>query len=843
MKKNSSLLFVILLFIASQILAQPASFVPRGVGGGGSMFFPRINPANDNEYYVACDMSEFFHSTDFGNSYSQIHFSKLQSLNVSTYEFTHDPNIAYSNFNDGNNGYPVKTTDGGNNWTQLPGFNSANGEVWAMAVNYYDSAQLVMNYYGSIVFSNDGGNTFQTVKNATINTLGIRICGTFFDGSNIYIGTNEGILYSTNGGISFNTMPTSGIAAGQTLLSFSGAKAGSATRFVCVTAGSSSVYCGLMPYDYNGLVSGVYIMDNAGGTWVSKSSGINFLNDNIMYSGMAWNDINTIYLGGHDNALGAALVYKSADGGNTWNKVFKSTNNQNIYTGWSGYQGDKNWSWGETTFGITVAPLNSDKVVFGDYGFMHVTSDGGANWKQAYVNTNDQHPENVPTPTKQVYHSIGMENTSCWQVFWQSPSNMMAAFSDICGIRSADSGNSWGFNYNGMSPNSIYRIVQTSTAMFAATSDIHDIYQSTHLKDAQLDVNDPDGKIMYSTDNGANWSSLHAFNHPVFWITIDPNNQNKMYASVVDYSGGGSSMEGGIWMTSNLNSLAGSTWVQLPSYVNMQGHPASIIVLNDGKVLASFSGRIAPVNTWTSTSGVFLYDPSSNQWTDVSDGRMHYWTKDIVLDPSDTTQNTWYACVFTHWGNNANGQGGLYRTTNRGGGGSWTKLTGTQFDRVTSISFNPQNYNEAYLTTETQGLWMSSNMNASTPNWTLVNSYSFRQPERVYFNPYNQNEMWVSSFGNGMKMGNLSSTTGLPVFSNNDVLKAYPNPIKDALIIESGLKGRIQVFNMLGLEVYEGQVNIGKQFINTGHFAIGIYIIQFTNNEGSIIKQMKVIKN
>ncbi len=835
-------LFIVTVSTALQLSAQPASYAARGIGGGGAMFFPRINPANDNEYYVACDMSEFFHSTDFGNTYTQLPFTKLQSMNVSTYEFTHDANIAYSNFNDGNNGYPVKTTDGGNTWTQLAGFNSSNGEVYGMAANYYDSAQLLMNYYGSIVCSNDGGATFQTAKTAASNAAGIRMCGTFFDGNNIYVGTNEGILFSGNGGTSFSLMTTTGIAAGQNLLSFSGAKVGATTRFVCITASSANMYCGLMPYDYSGLAAGIYTMDNANGTWVSKSAGITFSNDNVMYSCMAWNDINTMYLGGHDNALGAPLVYKSTDAGTTWNKVFKSTTNQNIFTGWSGYQGDKNWSWGETTFGISVAPLNSSKVIFGDFGFMHVTSDGGINWKQAYVNTSDQHAENAATPKQQSYHSIGMENTTCWQVFWQSADNMMAAYSDIGAVRSADSGTSWGFTYNGMSPNSTYRIAKTSTAMYAATSGIHDMYQSTRLKDAQLDANDANGKIMYSADNGANWSTLHAFNHPVFWIAVDPNNSNIMYASVVDYSGGGASMQGGIWMTNNLGSLASSTWTHSAAPPRTEGHAACIVVLNDGKVLCTFSGRISGGSTFTASSGVFLYDPAGSQWTDVSDVNMHYWTKDVVVDPSDSNQNTWYACVFSNWGSTASGQGGLYKTTNRGS--SWTKLTASQFDRVTSITFNPQNHNEAYLTTETQGLWMSSNMNASTPTWTLVSSYPFRQPERVYFNPYNPNEMWVSSFGNGMKLGTFSSTTnGIPVVANNNILRAYPNPVTDNLIIESEMKGSLQIFSVLGAKVYEGRLNVGKQFVDTRGLAAGMYILRFTNANGSVVKQMKFLKN
>jgi len=309
----------------------------------------------------------------------------------------------------------------------------------------------------------------------------------------------------------------------------------------------------------------------------------------------------------------------------------------------------------------------------------------------------------------------------------------------------------------------MYRIVKhvSAATMFAATSDVHDMYQSTRLQDNILDATDANGKIIYSANNGATWQLLHQFNHPVFWVATDPNNANRMYASVIHYGGGAG--QGGIWISNDLNNLGSSTWTKLTNPPRTQGHPASIVVLNDGKMVCTFSGRRTSGGTFTASSGVFIYDPVGNSWSDVSHAGMQYWTKDIVIDPADPLQNTWYVCVFSGWGGAPNGLGGLYKTTNRGS--SWTKLTGAQFDRVTSISFNPSQLTEAYLTTETQGLWISENMNAATPLWSLVTSYPFRQPERVFFNPWNSNEVWVTSFGNGLKVGVTSIILPLNLLS------------------------------------------------------------------------------
>ncbi len=842
MNKKYALFTVAIILSSIQAMAQPVGFIPKGIGGGGALFMPRINPGNDNEYYVACDMSELFHSTDYGNTYTQLPFSALQTMDVSTWEFTNIPNTAYSYYNDGNNGYPVKTTDGGTTWTMLPGFNSSLGEVYAMKANYNNPSQVLLNYYGSIVLSNDGGNTFPVTVATTAGGQGAIMGGVFFDGANIYVGTNLGVYYSTTSGASFSLMTTTGITAGEVIWQFAGAKAGGTTRFCCISGLNANVYNGLKPYSYSGVVANVYTMDYAGGgsgTWVNRTTGITVSNDYVMYVGMAENDINTIYLGGHDAALGAPLVYKSTTGGTAWSKVFNTTTNANIITGWEGSGGDKNWSWGEACFGMTVAPLNSNKAMFGSFSDVHLTSDGGTTWKQAYVKTTDQHPAGANTPTGRNYHSIGLENTTCWQVLWNSPNTMLAAFSDIGGIRSIDSGNSWSYTCAGMSVNSVYRYEKTpGGTLFAGTSNIHDMYQSTRLKDAQLDATDALGNIYFSVNGGANWNVMKSFAHPVFWLAIDPNDSNIMYASIINHASATGS-PGGIYRTINLNLHAGSAFFILPTPPGTEGHPACLKVLNDGKLLATFSGRISTGTTFTPSSGVFLYNPTTNTWADVSDPGMKYWTKDVVVDPADPTQNTWYACVYTNWGSTGAGQGGLYRTTNRGT--SWTKLTGTTFARVESVTFDPVTANRAYLTTETQGLWMTNNMNAPTPTWSLVSSYPFRQPERVYFNPFNTAEMWVSSFGNGMKVGS-NSTTGLPVFQNNSTaISVYPNPagsVLNVVLPEHNDRQPLLIYNVAGqlvTSIFPG--NKTELQVNTATWVPGTYLLYFGNQSQKFIKE------
>ncbi|MBC7885456.1 MAG: hypothetical protein H7X99_08265, partial [Saprospiraceae bacterium] len=87
-----------ILFVLSSFTCflQPQIWNPRGIGGGGALFSPSINPLNPNEYYIACDMSELFHTVDFGLSYTQVHFDQFQGGHNSKVCYTSTPGLLYS---------------------------------------------------------------------------------------------------------------------------------------------------------------------------------------------------------------------------------------------------------------------------------------------------------------------------------------------------------------------------------------------------------------------------------------------------------------------------------------------------------------------------------------------------------------------------------------------------------------------------------------------------------------------------------------------------------------------------------------------------------------------------
>src|SRR5712691_12992110 len=112
------LVIIATLFVAGVAMASPpARFVSRGPGGGGAFFAPSINPFNPDDVWIGSDMSDLFHSTDFGRTWDTVSFQMLLGgSQPGRMEFTSNPLVRYAL----NDSVPARSYDAGATWTNIP---------------------------------------------------------------------------------------------------------------------------------------------------------------------------------------------------------------------------------------------------------------------------------------------------------------------------------------------------------------------------------------------------------------------------------------------------------------------------------------------------------------------------------------------------------------------------------------------------------------------------------------------------------------------------------------------------------------------------------------------------
>ena len=743
----------LLLAIAAPVLAgPPASWTSHGIGGGGAMYSPTIDPANPANMALACDMSPQFLSRDAGKTWTTIDFRQLQSGHECAIRFTRDPNICwaidFSAADGGELARPTRSTDGGKTWHPVAG--SAWPSSRAAYVLYADyehpDRALLSAEYRELWMTLDGGKSFEKKLTGPDKDAGLHLAGVFFDASTIYVGLNDGLYTSTDAGKTFAKADATGLPAGSFISSFAGATANGKTRLYCVT--QKSGWAGITGADHGGF-TGIYVLDPAQKTWLKKTTGL-APTAAPFFVRMAANDPDTAYVaGGNAYPRTGPCVYKTTDAGATWTDIFQTDHNKNITLGWAGDGSDFGWSFPEYALGFEVSLLDKNHLLLTDLSCAHASDDGGKTWRAVYTTPAKPRPLSA-APKGESYTGNGLEVTSIWQLLWFDPNNLFACATDIKGFRSTDSGKSWSFDYTGHTFNTMYHAVTHPTAKttYAAASSVHDLYESTYLQDARIDTGK--GAVLSTSDSGATWKPVGDLAKPVVWVTLDSRDPNRLYAAVVN------SKEGGIYATADASKGPQAKWSRLPAPPRTAGHPYNILSLKDGALVCTYAGRRVG-NGFTASSGVFLSADGGQTWEDRSDPRMKFWTKDLVLDPADKTESTWYAGVFFAWGQaGQTGKSGLYRTTDRGK--TWTLLADSTTAtngvlNVESCAFDPQHPGQFYFTTEYDGLFYCPNVRAEKPAFTQVPSYAFKHPLRVQFNPYHPGEIWVTSFGNGISVG------------------------------------------------------------------------------------------
>jgi photosystem II stability/assembly factor-like uncharacterized protein len=726
---------IALLFASLQLQAQ---WRAAGPGGGGALFNPALSP-HDARLFVTSDMTPLLVSEDAGHAWTMVDFRQAQGGRNARVQFTSDPLVLYLLNHRQEIPAPAISRDGGHHWQPLAAQGLPEGEALALYADPQRSDRLVVSTYENVYLSDDSGATFAPIYTAATDA-GVHVAGVVFDGGRILLGSNDGLLASQTGNALLQPITVPGLPENRGLFSMAGTAREAGLVLVATILPNDDLYAGMVVEEAFEAFGGVVVLDLAQPTpeWREWNEGIDDDDAPVLVAASAA-DASAFWLAGIDPTGSEYPVVYRGDGAAPWQLVLDIDENRNVATGWAGDGGDRNWDFGGGLVGLGVDPADARRAAVTDYGFMHLTEDGGQTWRQVYVDANDANPAGAPTPKGRAYRGSGLQDTSAWSIAWTAPEAFFVGFTDIRGVRTTDAGEKFSFDYTGHAENSMYRVVRHSNgALYAATATRHDIYQSTYLTDARIDSSD--GRVIVSHDDGASWELVHDFGRAVVWIELDPANPQRAYAALAH------SIDGGVYATDDLLEGNISTWRKLPEPPGTQGHAYNVRALPDGSVLASYSGHRDAQGRFQPRSGVFLLDAEQTEWSDRSHENMRFWTKDVVVDTNDPAGSTWYAGVASGFNNGAAGTGGLYRTTDKGE--TWLRIS--DLDRVESITLHPHQSNEAYVTTEGHGLFHTRNLDAPAPTFVQDQSYPFHQPLRVFFSPFDAREIWATSFGGGL---------------------------------------------------------------------------------------------
>ncbi|MGA1277351.1 MAG: T9SS type A sorting domain-containing protein [Candidatus Kapaibacteriota bacterium] len=744
--KKLSYFFLISFFGTLTTFSQPMRFESRGMGGGAEFHSLSISPFSPFTMRVSGGSSQLFTSIDLGATWNAIQHGNISGGGFAgKVTFTSSPLIQYAISDQKGLDIPVKSTDGGRTW--IPIYDPTFGGAYSIHADPAATNRLILSDYTDVYFSSDGGaNWTIAFSELTEGADGCYIAGVLFDGDYIMVATQAGIYTSEDGGLSFMQDPFYDLPIETGIISFQYASSGNLYRLICLTGPMEILYPGIEADEIT-TFDDLFVMDVINGVsdeWISKKNALpqDFLPNQCV---MSINDPSRIFLSGTD-AAEQPMIVRSTNGGTTFQSMFKTTNNQNVTTGWIGSGSQWNWSHAGTPLTLAIAQKNSQYVGFGDYASLHISTDAGENWRQAYTRSADQNPAGTLIPTSKSYQSNGLDNTTIHDILHVDSSTILAGM-DIGGImRSTDNGRSWNAIQLPTTFGTCYALEMAGSTVYAAMSERASLYSVINITDSIL--NTAKSVLLRSTDKGNTWSIAQEFGSTIFTLCADPQKPNTMYAGLVH------STKGGILVNDNVNGKG--MWKNLSNPPRTEGHPYSIVAMKDGTIITTFTARRSG-SQLTQSSGVFSTVDGGTTWSDHSIDAMKVWTTSISVDPHDPYRNTWYACTWSNPLQSTDNSGGVYRTTNRGN--SWTRLLTLPQDdgysgNVNACTMSPIQPSLMYVGTATHGLYASQNAQSASPVFSeLAMIFPARASRTFSFHPNAQWDMHIGTDGNGLRFG------------------------------------------------------------------------------------------
>jgi len=541
---------------------------------------------------------------------------------------------------------------------------------------------------GGVFKSTDMGNTWTSVFDNEAN-LSVGDIGVDPNNSNIvYVGTGE-----ANGG--HNNFPGGGVYkstdTGETWNFLGLENTVSIGRIVVDPSNSNRIFVAAVgSYFAPNPERGVYRSDDGGNTWdkvlfVSDSTGaidivIDPENPSRLIAAM-WERVRRPYT---DHLYGPSSgLYKSLDGGDTWNLIDPS----------SGLPNPETENVGRIGLALCTTQPNIVYAIYNDgsnYIGLFKSTDFGSTWTNA-------------DPNNEISQGTGSFSWYFGQVR-VSPTNPDVVFAlDVAYMRSVNGGDTWPIIYGyGGGPADFH-------------VDNHALAFNPDNPNYIIEGND--GGINISADGGVNFTKVAELPITQFYeIGLDHNNPQRLYGGTQD-NGTVRTLDG---QPNNWNAIFGG-----------DGFYVIVDFTNSNTIYAeSQNGNLGK----SIDGGSFFFQATLG----ISEAEPKNWSTPVVMDPNNNN--------VLYYGTNR-----VYRTTNAAA--FWYSISpdlteglhGSRRGTVSTIAVSPQNSNIIWAGTSDSHVWVSTDNGSS---WSDVSaSLPRRWVTRVVPDPLNENTAYVTFSG------------------------------------------------------------------------------------------------
>ena len=748
---------------------------------GGRITDLAIHPSDLNTIYVAAASGGVLKTTDLGTTWENT-FTEATTISIGAVAIDpNNPEVLYAGTGEANaSSYSFigdgmyKTTDGGETWENI-GLN-ASAYVGRIIVDYSNSE-----------------NVF------------VAACGNLFS-----VGGERGIYRSYNGGMDWEQVlfvndSTSGVDLVQ-----------HPEDPEILYAAMWERKRGLNSRNSFGDGSGIWKSIDGGDTWEELTNGIPTGN-NVGRIGLTIAKSNPdVLYAVYDMPNTEVNVYKTNDGGDTWNQT-----NDNTLDGMNSSFG---WYFGQ----IRVDPVNENRVYVLGVD-MYRSDNGGNSWNHiaGYFNFNEIHVDHhamfIDENTGRIFEGNdgGLYISDNYGEDWQKLNKLgITQFYDI----EIDYLMPHRL-YGGTQDNNTVRTLTGATGSWQAILGGDGFYSLVdYTNNDNIYAESQNGGLHKSTDGGWDFDYIagQMDNDRINWsapLIMHPEDPDILYFGTHR-----------VWKTTN----GGWNWTPVSGDLT-QGSSGSFHTLT---TLAISSLNPAIVLAGSADGRVHISTTNGLVWNDVSEGLPVRWITRVETDPFD--ENTIYATVSGFRWDEA--QPHVFKSTDLGE--NWTNISGNLPDLpVNNIKLDPEN--EGYIFAGTDaGVYYTEdggeyweNIMSNLPN-VPVTAMKIHNPTR---------KLVIGTYGISAYSINLDYLVGAkenPLAATSE-LRTYPNPASarngNITIEINGLfkeNSQIEITDISGRKVKVLHPPVGNNKIiwdatnfSGAKVAPGLYLVSITNDQ------------